>query len=264
MTGGDAVSWPSLCAIALIVGSLVWMAWGGKSTRTIQALIGLGVVVGAILVGEWFGVFPSRWTLTHFWPEVLLVFVILFQPELRRMVAQLGRNPFRRGSDSEGTREVEEIVKAAVSLANRRIGGILVVERNDELLDLVEVGTLIEALISKELLISLFLPYSPLHDGAVIVRGKRIMAAGCFLPLTARTDGIETYGTRHRAALGITEETDAVAIAISEETGAISLAVGGAMSRDLDGAGLRHHLVAALRPLDLKTAGRPRLGRVRP
>ncbi|MBI3608236.1 MAG: TIGR00159 family protein [Nitrospirae bacterium] len=258
------MSWQHLLAIALIAGTLVWLTWVSKSARTIQVLSGLGVVLGAMLVGEWFDVFPNHWELTRFWPEVVLGFVILFQPELRRMLAQLGRNPFRRGNDSEGAREVEEIVKAAVSLANRRIGGILVVEREHELLDVVEVGTLIEARISKELLISLFLPYSPLHDGAVIVRGKRILAAGCFLPLTARTDGIETYGTRHRAALGITEETDAVAIAISEETGTISLVVGGDMYRDLDGSSLRQHLLAALRPPDLGTARQSRLDRVRP
>ncbi len=264
MLGDDALSWQHLFAVALIFGTLGWIAWVSKSTRTVQVLIGLGVVLGMMLAGEWFEVFPNHWKLSRFWPEVVLVFVILFQPELRRMLAQLGRNPFRRGNDSEERMEVEEIIKAAVSLANRRIGGILVIEREDDLIDVVEVGTLIEARISKELLISLFLPYSPLHDGAVIVRGRRVMAAGCFLPLTTLTDGIETYGTRHRAGLGITEETDAVAIVISEETGTISLVVDGDMYRDLDGAALRQHLVAALRSPDRRTARQPRLDRVRP
>jgi uncharacterized protein (TIGR00159 family) len=143
---------------------------------------------------------------------------------------------------------VEEVLKAAVALANRRIGALIVIERAHELFDAVEVGTVIDARLSKDLLISLFLPYSPLHDGAVILRGGRIAAAGCFLPLSARTPSGEASGTgtRHRAAIGITEDSDALAIVVSEESGTISLVAAGEIERDLDGDALRRRLAASL------------------
>lgn len=236
------MSWKTLAAGSLLAALLVWLALASRGTRALRILVGLGVILGLLLAAQWLDLYPNHWEVTRFWPEVALAFILIFQPELRRVLARIGRNPFRRGSESESSRVVEEIVKAAISLANRRIGALIVVEREHELLDAVEVGTIIDARMSKELLISLFLPYSPLHDGAVIIRAKRIVAAGCFLPLTVRTDGIETYGTRHRAALGITEETDAIAVAISEETGTVSLVVGGEIQRDLDGSSLRKAL----------------------
>jgi diadenylate cyclase len=257
------IPWQDLVAVALVAGVLTWIAIASKGTRSVQIAIGLAVVLVVTAAAGWLGLLPRWWRPARFWPEMVLAFVILFQHELRRILARIGRNPFRRSNASEETRVVEEIVKTAVSLANRRIGAILVVEREDELFDVVEVGTPIDARISKELLVSVFLPYSPLHDGAVILRGQRVVAAGCFLPLSARTDGIETSGTRHRAALGITEETDAVTIVISEETGTISIAIGGDIQRDLDGAALRQRLFAALHQAQPRADRHAGLDRVR-
>lgn len=262
MTWQD-VPWREMIAIGGVGSLLVWLVAASRGTRALRILFGVTAILCAMLLGEWLDLYPNHWEVTHYWPEVVLAYIILFQPELRRVLAHIGRNPFRRGSESESTRVVEELVKAALSMANRRIGALLVIEREQELLDAVEVGTVIDARISKELLISLFLPYSPLHDGAVIVRAQRIVAAGCFLPLTGRTDGIETYGTRHRAALGITEETDAIAIAVSEETGSMSLVVGGEIRRDLDGPSLRQQLFTVLGVSEPARARRTWLDRVR-
>ncbi len=240
------ISWRELVGVALAVGALAGLVWAAKGTRAVQVMTGVGAVAGAVLAGEWLDLYPRGWDPERYWPEAVLAIVILFQPELRRVLTRIGRNPFRRRNEPEETRLVEEIVKASIALAARRIGAIMVVEREHDLMDLVEVGCVIDARVSKELLTSLFLPYSPLHDGAVILRAGRVAAAGCFLPLSTGAHGVETYGTRHRAALGITEETDAVAIVISEETGTVSLIVGGEMQRDVDAAVLRQRLTAAL------------------
>lgn len=240
------IPWWELVGVALAAGALAALVAAAKGTRAVQAMTGVGTVAGAILAGEWLDLYPRGWDPGRYWPEAILAIVILFQPELRRILARIGRNPFRRRNEPEETRLVEEIVKASIALAARRIGAIVVVERERDLMDLVEVGCVIDARVSKELLTSLFLPYSPLHDGAVILRGGRVAAAGCFLPLSTGDRGVEAYGTRHRAALGITEETDAVAIVISEETGTISLIVAGEMQRDVDAAVLRQRLTAVL------------------
>lgn len=240
------IPWWELVGIALAAGALAGIVWAAKGTRTVQLMTGIGAVAGAVVAGKWLGLYPRGWDPGRYWPEAVLAIVILFQPELRRVLARVGRNPFRRRNESEETRLVEEIVKASIALAARRIGAIVVVEREHDLMDLVEVGCVIDARVSKELLTSLFLPYSPLHDGAVILRGGRVAAAGCFLPLSTGDHGVETYGTRHRAALGITEETDAVAIVISEETGTVSVIVAGEMQRAVDAAVLRQRLTAAL------------------
>jgi len=163
----------------------------------------------------------------------------------RRVVnlAQMGQNPLLRTiSAIEETRFIEEIIRTAVSLANKKIGAIIVFERETELGDLIEMGTPLDAKVSKEILTSIFLPYSPIHDGAVIIKGGRIAAAGCFLPLTLSAAVSKTLGTRHRAAVGITEETDAVVIAVSEEAGTISVAVEGKLTRGVDAAALRRIL----------------------
>lgn len=243
---GSPTGWPDLLALALLAGFVFWLLLRSRGPGTRQIVAGLGIVAGVSVVGEWLEVVPSGWSLARFWPEIALAVLIVLQPEIRKALAALGRLPGRRGIEPEAHRAVEEVVKAAVALANRRIGALIVIERAQELVDAIEVGMIIDAHLSKELLISVFLPYSPLHDGAVILRGGRIVAAGCFLPLSARAPGVEAYGTRHRAAIGITEETDALAIVVSEETGGISLVAGGEIDRDLDGAALRRRLVSSL------------------
>lgn len=214
-----------------------------KGTRALQMLVGLAVLLAAFIASRWLELYTIDWIVQSFWPQIVIALIILFQPEIRRALAQMGQNPFLRTlSPIEETRFIEEIIRSAVSLANKKIGAIIVLERETELEDLIEMGTPLDARISKEILTSIFLPYSPIHDGAVIIKEGRIAAAGCFLPLTMSAAVSKTIGTRHRAAIGITEETDAVVITISEETGTISVAMEGKMTRDLDAASLRRIL----------------------
>ncbi len=155
----------------------------------------------------------------------------------------MGQNTlFSSLSPIESSKFLDEIVKAAVSLANRRIGALVVLERETDLRNIIDMGTPLEARVSKELLLSIFHPTSPLHDGAVVVQEGRIAAAGCFLPLSMSPTVAKELGTRHRAAIGLTEETDAVVIVVSEETGTISMVQAGKLDRDLDAVTLRRAL----------------------
>jgi len=213
-----------------------------KGTRAFHMLMGLVVLFVAFIVAKWIGLYTIEWLIQSFWSCIVLALIILFQPEIRRALAQMGNPLTQRLLSIEESKNIEEIIRACVSLANKKIGGIIVIERNTELKDLIEVGIPLDAKITKELITSIFLPYSPIHDGAIIIKGDRIVAAGCFLPLTLSADISKTLGTRHRAAIGITEETDAVAIVISEETGTISVSIGGQLTRNLDSASLRQIL----------------------
>ena len=214
-----------------------------KGTKAVQMLTGLGILLLALLVSHWTGLYTIDWIVQTFWAQIVIVIIVLFQPELRRALAHIGENPFFYSlSPVEESRFLEEIVKASVSLANKRIGAVLVLERETDLRTLTEMGTELDAKVSREVILSIFNPTSPIHDGAVIIRGKRIIAAGCFLPLSLSTERTRTLGTRHRAALGITEETDAVVIIVSEETGTISMAKGGKIVKDLDILSLREEI----------------------
>jgi diadenylate cyclase len=151
----------------------------------------------------------------------------------------MGEAQFLTFTKAEELKSLEEIVRAAISLANRKIGALIVIERETSLKDFIEVGTPLDAKVSKELLMSIFHPTSPIHDGAVIINGNRIAAAGCFLPITLSAELSKSLGTRHRAGIGLTEETDAIAIIVSEETGFISMALGGKLETRLDMGTLR-------------------------
>ncbi|MFZ5876267.1 MAG: diadenylate cyclase [Nitrospirota bacterium] len=247
MFGGDqGISWTAwmIAVLAAVVLAVIGVRFRRSGSH--QILLGLGMVGTGAALGWWVGEWPDGWSATPWWPVAALAALIILQPEIRKILAAIGRFPGRRVVESDTRRAVEEVVKASVALANRRIGALIVIERTQGLLDAVEVGTVLDARLSKELLLSVFVPYSPLHDGAVILRGGRVAAAGCFLPLSARASGVGSYGTRHRAAIGITEETDALAIVVSEESGTIALVAGGELAHDLDAAGLRQHLDAAL------------------
>lgn len=214
-----------------------------KGTKAVQMLLGLGILLLALLVSNWAGLYTIDWIVQSFWAQIVIVIIVLFQPELRRALAHIGESPFFYSlSPVEESRFLEEIVKASVSLANKRIGALLVLERETDLKNFTEMGTELDAKVSREVILSIFHPSSPIHDGAVVIRGNRIVAAGCFLPLSLSASHSRSLGTRHRAALGITEETDAVVIIISEETGAISLAKGGKMLKDLDIISLREEI----------------------
>src|SRR6266571_1986290 len=204
-----------------------------KETRAVQMLLGLGGLMVASFVARRFELYSTSWLLENFWSFWVLALIVLFQPELRRALAQLGQSRFFQGvalvAREQRSHLFDDVVKAADALAAKRIGALVVLERSTGLRNYAELGVPLDALVSADLLVSLFLPYSPLHDGAVFIRGNRVAAAGCFLPLSRNTQLARAMGTRHRAALGLAEETDAVVLVVSEETGRISLAVAGHM-----------------------------------
>jgi diadenylate cyclase len=164
---------------------------------------------------------------------------ILFQQDIRRALARVGRGFFPNVSAQQESQIVEEVIRAAQSLSQKRVGALIVLERETALDDQIAAGTRIDAQVSMELLVSIFLPSSPLHDGAAVIQDGRVSSVGCILPLTLRNDLPEGVGTRHRAAVGITEETDAVVIVVSEETATISVVMAGEMVHGLDAPRLR-------------------------
>jgi diadenylate cyclase len=181
-----------------------------------------------------------QWLLNNLLTYIVFGIIVLYQNEIRRGLAGIGKNPLlgrhRKRAGKEG---YDEIILAATTLASKKIGGLVVIERDIGLRNYAESGIALDAVLTYDLLVTIFSPNTPLHDGAVIVQRSRIIAAGCFLPLTLDPHLSKELGTRHRAAIGITEETDAVAVIVSEETGIISAAVGGTITRNLDGTGLR-------------------------
>lgn len=214
-----------------------------KGTRAAQMLIGLGLLLGASLMSGYLGLYTVNWMIQSLWAQIVIVLVILFQPEIRRALALMGEARFFRGlAPAEELKSLDEIVKASVALANRKMGALIVIERDTSLKDFVEIGTPLDARVSREILLSIFHTTSPIHDGAVVIRGNRIVAAGCFLPIVLSTEVSKALGTRHRAGIGLTEETDAIAIIVSEETGSISMAAAGKLEGRLDMEALRNKL----------------------
>jgi len=210
-----------------------------RGTRAVQMLIGLAVLFVVFLSSQYFELYTVNWLLDNFLSSILLVIVVIFQDDIRRALTQVGTRPFFGHEPGIQQEEIEEIVRAAVSLASKRVGALIVFQREVGLNQYVEVGTRLDARVSKELIMSIFLPTSPIHDGALIVHEGRIIAAGCFLPLTTNPHVSKTLGTRHRAAIGLTEETDAIVVVISEEEGAISMVREGRITRDVDAGTLR-------------------------
>lgn len=215
-----------------------------KGTRAFQVLLGLILLVAAYLASRWFDLVTLNWILKEFLSSFIVLVVVLFQSDIRRALAQMGKQRIW-GMGSELTTPMDvtgEIVGAAVALAAENLGAIIVVGRSTRLKGHVEGGVALDARISRELIRSVFQPGSPVHDGALTIEDGKAALAGAFLPLTERTDLDQDLGTRHRAAIGITEETDAVAVVVSEERGAFSVAVNGVLRRDLTEPALRKAL----------------------
>lgn len=225
--------------ILVVSFAVYWLLLLMKGTRAIQVLLGLLALIGLRLGADLFELLTLSWILDNFLASAVLVIIVLFQADIRRGLARMGRGVFPHITERQASQILEEVVRACQGLAEKRVGALMVLERDTGLEDLVEAGTPVDAHVSKELLTSIFLPYSPIHDGAVIVTEGRISHAGCILPLTLRSGLPEGLGTRHRAAVGITEETDAVVIVVSEETGGISVVVGGQLTQNLEGPELR-------------------------
>lgn len=228
--------------IALVTLGVYWLLLLIRGTRAVQILMGLLLLLGASVASQAFELTTLQWILDNFLSSAVLIIIVLFQADIRRALARVGRGVFPSVAKREETQVAEEVARAAQVLAQRGIGALIVLERNTHVADLIEAGTAIDGALKRDLLISLFLPSSPLHDGAVVIQGGRIAQAGCILPLTLREDLPEGVGTRHRAAVGITEESDAVAVVVSEETRALSVVAGGVLGHGLDGARLREVL----------------------
>jgi diadenylate cyclase len=236
-TGRDALE---ILIVALIIYNLLLLIRG---TRAVQMILGLL----AILVVYWIAVLLKFPTLRGVLKEVLFYLpfavIVLFAAEIRRALQQFGRNPLVALFNAPHTEDlVTDVVLAATSLAAKRIGALIVLEQRDGLKTYIENGVSVDALVSYELLVNLFVPGTPLHDGAVIIANHRLASASSFLPLTQRTGLPKEYGTRHRAAIGISEETDALTVVVSEERGTIALARDGHLTDGLDGKALREIL----------------------
>ena len=218
-----------------------------RQTRGGAVLKGVVFVLLATMVSNLLGLTALKWALGTLVTNGVLVLIVLFQPELRTALEQVGRGTlFHSGHDRDarGEREriISEIVQCAQDLSRRRVGALIVFERNTGLKDIIETGTTVDARISAPLLENIFEPNTPLHDGAVIIRGTRVMAAACILNLTENRSVSRDLGTRHRAGLGVSETTDALVLIVSEETGIISIAQGGKLTRHMNETDLRAEL----------------------
>ncbi len=242
--------------VVLVAFGIYWLLLLMRGTRAVQILVGLIVLVVANVAADFFNFLTMRVILEKLTEPAVIIIFILFQHDIRRALARVGRGFFRSVSDQQESQMLEEVVRAAQGLAQRRLGALIVLERDTGLDDQIEAGVALDSNVSKELLISVFVPYSPLHDGAVVIQRGRLSHAGCILPLTLRRDLPEGVGTRHRAAVGITEETDAVVIVVSEETASISVVMSGEMVSGLDAARLRVILRDAMSgSRELETSG---------
>jgi uncharacterized protein (TIGR00159 family) len=218
-----------------------------KGTRAAQMLVGVALLIIAFLASKRLHLDTSHWLLENFTSSFILFLIVIFQYDIRRGLVRVGRRSFF-GLFSAAASDpfLEEVVRSAEDLAQGRIGGLIVIERDADLADYMEEGTPIDGKVSKELIYSILMPTSPIHDGAIVLQKGRIAAAGCFLPLTMNPRVSRFLGTRHRAAIGLTEETDAVVIVVSEETGRISVAVEGELTSHLDTVSLRNQLLRLL------------------
>lgn len=214
-----------------------------RGTRAAQMLTGILIVIAAFLLSSIVPLTTLNWVMNKFYSSFIIIIIILFQDDIRHVLSRMGKKSFIPGTDNLSSAQIlDEITRAAAALATKRIGALIVLERNILLTRYIEVGTLIDGRVSKELLMAVFHPSSPVHDGAVIVQRGRVSAAGCFLPLT-RDENLEpNWGTRHRAAIGISQETDAIVVLVSEEGASISLVVEGKVSRKMDPKDLRKAL----------------------
>lgn len=239
-----APDWRDLLEILVVAAVFYRILLLLAGTRAMQMLLGLSLLFGIYFVSRMLGFDLLRSLLEYVFEFGAIAALVVFQPEMRNALAQLGQNRIWRRffNRLEESRVEEEIAQAAVDLARAKTGAIIAIEREVGLGEYAETGTPIHARVSAPLLATIFTPYSPMHDGAVIVRGDTLVAAGAILPLTQFPVSDKALGTRHRAALGLSEETDALVIVVSEETSQISLASGGRLTRGLD----RDSLTAAL------------------
>jgi diadenylate cyclase len=215
-----------------------------RGTRAVQMAVGAGFLAAVFYGSRWIRLDTVNWLVRNFLGSVVFAIIVLFQADIRRALANLGRAPFFRWFAKEESREesIEELVVAAGMLSSQKIGAIIAVERQVGMRNYIDGGISLDAVLTYDLLLAIFQPRSPLHDGAAIVQNDRVAAAACFLPLTINPRLSKELGSRHRAAIGLTEENDAVAIVVSEESGIISVVVDGQIERGFDVNALRNRL----------------------
>ena len=243
-----AMTWWDVLDIAIVSVAIYEILKAIRGTRAVQMAVGLSLLVLMSYTSRWVHLETIDWLIRNSLGYVVFAIIVLFQADIRRALAHLGRAPFfRYFLTTEGAEEtIEELAVAATQLSAQRIGAIIVIERQIGLRNYIEAGLPLDALLTYDLLVSIFQPKSPLHDGAVIVQNDRIAAAACFLPLTINPLLARHLGTRHRAAIGLTEENDAVAIIVSEETGNISIALDGQLEGPFNAATLKARLTALI------------------
>ena len=255
------VSWFTVLDILLVAVIIYEVLAMIRGTRAAPMLAGLAAVATAFYLARIGQLVTLNWLVSHLLPYVVFALIVVFQSEIRHVLSDVGRRvSFLRGSSTDGD-AYDDIVLAANLFSQHQTGALMVIEREIGLRTYIESGVAMDARLSYDLLATIFRPSAPLHDGAVIIQKNRLAAAPCFLPLSMNPVLSTQMGTRHRAGIGITEETDAIAVIVSEETGAISMAVGGKIERDLTVEQLRERLSSELRrymsPVALPTVGAP-------
>ena len=214
-----------------------------KKSGAVQILSGLGILAICYMLSIWFDLITFNYILEKFFSNLFVIVVMLFQGEIRRALAQIGSNPFLSGPNRvEETHMIEEIAKGLMSCAQRGFGALIIIEREISLDYFIEEGRALDAEVSSELIQSIFHPAGPLHDGAMLIRRGRIVSAGCFLPLSKNAELDKNLGTRHRAAIGLTEETDAHVFVVSEETRSVGEAHSGILTQGIDHHNIRQSL----------------------
>ncbi len=243
--------WRPLLEILFIWCLIYYLMRFFQGTRAVQVLMGLMILAIIFNIAKVLELNTIHWVLTKLFAVGVVALLIIFQPELRRALARIGQNTFVGGFLKKGG-TVDELVQACEYLSRNHMGALIAIERDMGLKNYIESGMTIDAKVSQELLITLFYPNTPTHDGGVIIVGDRVASSGSLFPLTQNTELSRFLGTRHRAALGLTEEGDAVCVVVSEETGGISVAVQGKLTRDLDAEGLKRVLMGLFRPAESK------------
>lgn len=239
------IRWQDFLDIGIITFLIYRLLQIVRGSRAMQMIIGLAVILVAFVSSRALGLLTLNWILDNFLASIILVIIVIFQSDIRRALTQVGSAPMFVAADRmvQGKEDIiDEVGHAAVALAEKKVGALIVLEREVGLNEYMEIGTVLDARVSRELIESVFLPGAPIHDGALVIQKGRVTAVRCLLPLSTNPNLRKTWGTRHRAALGVTEETDAVAVVVSEQEGSVALVVGGNVTENLDGARLRSAL----------------------
>ncbi len=239
-------SWWDVLDILIVAFVIYELLQFIRGTHAVQMALGGLVLVILYWTSRWADLETLYWLLRTFMPYVVFGIIVVFQSEIRKVLAHLGKKLPWAFSPEKKEETIDEVVLAATTLASQKIGALIVIEREMGLRSFIETGISLDAVLTYDLLISIFNPGTPLHDGAVVIQGDRVAAAACFLPLTVSPELSRTLGSRHRAAIGVTEDTDALAVVVSEETGQVSLVAGGQIRRALDARALKLALLEAL------------------